>query len=42
MFDDWLSKKDHLAAQIFGITLWKVWQGRNQMVFQNHQFNPIE
>ena len=26
---DCLNKKDHLAAHIFGITLWKIWQGRN-------------
>ncbi|XP_039683130.1 uncharacterized protein [Medicago truncatula] len=39
---DWLNKKDHLAAQIFGITLWKIWQGRNQLLFQHQQFNPIQ
>jgi hypothetical protein len=35
---DWLLKKDHLASQLFGITMWKIWQGRNQLIFQKNSF----
>jgi hypothetical protein len=37
---EWLSKKNLLASQLFGTTLWKIWQGRNNLVFQNSPFDP--
>ncbi|GAU48804.1 hypothetical protein TSUD_406370 [Trifolium subterraneum] len=37
---EWLSNKNILASQLFGITLWKIWQGRNLLVFQNTPFDP--
>ncbi|CAJ2657983.1 unnamed protein product [Trifolium pratense] len=36
---EWLINKNVLASQLFGITLWKVWQGRNQLVFQNTPYD---
>lgn len=37
----WLSKKDHLASQYFGMALENL-ASRNQMVFQNKHFDPIQ
>lgn len=37
----WLKCPDPLAAQIFCITLWKIWKARNQTVFKKASFNPI-
>jgi ribonuclease HI len=35
----WLKKDDPLAVQFFGITLWRLWQGRNQLIFKNSPFD---
>ncbi|XP_039686075.1 uncharacterized protein [Medicago truncatula] len=35
-----LKKDDPLAVQFFGITLWRLWQGRNQLIFKNSPFDP--
>lgn len=37
----WLAGPEPLGAQIFAVTLWKVWQARNQFVFKNIQPNPL-
>lgn len=37
----WLVGPEPLGAQIFVVTLWKVWQSRNQIVFKNIQPNPL-
>jgi hypothetical protein len=32
---------DPLGCQIFSITFWKIWKGRNQLVFNKTHFNSI-
>lgn len=32
---------DPLARQLFCITLWKIWKGRNDLIFNKATFNPI-
>jgi len=40
--NQWLFKDDALVVQLFGITLWRLWQGRNQTVFSNVKFDPVQ
>jgi hypothetical protein len=36
----WLSCKDHFAAQLFCTTLWKLWSARNQCHFKHQRALP--
>jgi len=36
-----LSKPEKLASQLFSLALWKLWEGRNQLIFKNEKFCPI-
>jgi ribonuclease HI len=36
----WLSCKDHIVRQLFTYTLWKIWKGRNEVVFNKSNFSP--
>lgn len=38
----WMSCPDILAQQIFSVTLSKIWKARNQVVFNNITFKPID
>lgn len=38
----WLTCKEQLGSQIFCSTLWKLWQERNQVVFQQKPLNPMK
>lgn len=38
----WLSCPDVEAQQIFSVTLWRTWKARNQAVFNNAPFKPMD
>jgi hypothetical protein len=38
----WLTCEDHFGSQVFCATLWKLWFERNQVVFKQKPFNPLE
>lgn len=40
--EQWLKKDDTLVVQIYGITLWRLWQGRNLLIFKNTPFGPTQ
>ncbi|CAJ2662282.1 unnamed protein product [Trifolium pratense] len=38
----WLTNSNLQAAQLFSLTLWRIWKGRNDVVFNNSQFCPVK
>ena len=37
----WITSSDKVASHLFSITLWLIWKGRNQLIFNKTTFCPV-